>query len=804
LLTLATLSLGMAPDRRGEVAPDRTFDLKRLSLDLTLHPDEEAVSGVVTLTVQRLSPGPLVLDQVALEIEAVASGGAPVSWWTEGDLLILPLADDARDVEIRYRARPRTGMHFRHATPKGPDAWDEVWTQGEDIDHRHWLPSWDHPGDRFIYEGRVTAPEGWTAFTNSGHDMVNYLIMVVAGRHELHTHPADPRVTVAAPPGTSPQAISHVLDPVPEMMAWMGARTGVPYPWGDYRQVFVQRFLYTAMENTGATVAANKLLVDDRVIATRSRIDRVVAHELAHQWYGDWLTCRSWRELWLNEGFATFIAADWQAREDPWVWADRVRHWFDHSSSGPALAGRFHQGDDQPANHNVYMKGASALQMLRTLLGEETFWAGIRAYTQRPAPALVETHELRRALEDVSGRDLSWFFQQWVELPHVPELTVTDRFRDGELQVTIRQSTARRTTAHEDEPLYYTLPVTVAVGTAEGERRVFGWLDDATRQLTVPLEAPPRYIAFDPDGGILAKIEQTQDPARWAAQLRDADAPLARIAAARALAETGASETLQTILLDDTQPQTLRREAAKALGRQRATTPLLAAADSVTAEPVRGVVAAALGRCPEPAAANALAEMARRESNPDVRGAALQALARLNPEHALRLARSRTVPPDREHHHLASVALGVLGEHGAPSDLGRILSGPRVERMPHPALRAAVRLVGRQDDGTRAELAPRVARAAEELLTDRDLRGRELAVWALEAVGDRQNLPALERLRREETARGLSQKAGKAAAAIRSRAAPPAAPAAADARIEELESRIEALEKEVERWEERR
>ncbi|MDP2317075.1 MAG: M1 family metallopeptidase, partial [Pseudomonadota bacterium] len=579
----------LAPDARGAAAPDRTFDMERLRLAVALDPAAGTVAGTATWTVRRLGAGPLVLDQVALTIEAVTLGGAtgsgtPIPWRTLGDTLVIDVPGDKAEVSVRYRATPRDGLHFRR--PDAADTHGEVWSQGEGEDNRHWFPGWDHPNDRFVYEGAITAPAGWKVLTNSGHDLVNYLVMVAAGPYEVHGTEAN---AAWVPPGTSAGGIGRVLDPVPGMMTHFGARTGVPYPWGSYRQVFVQRFLYTGMENTSATIEDRWMVGDDRVAGTRGRrIASVVAHELAHQWYGDLLTCRSWRELWLNEGFATFFAADWEASvHGPDDAAAGVRARYRASFGEAALAGRFHAGASAPASTNVYNKGASVLHMLRVMLGEDVFWAGIRRYTQGNPRALVETDDLQDAMELESGEELGWFFQQWVELPYVPQLTVSSVYKDGAVVVTVRQATG-------DARPIYTLPVEVEIGAAAGAPVVAkGWLTDEDLELRVPLAAAPAYLAFDPRGGLLAAVEQAQDPAAWEAQLGSAS-PYARLAAIAALGETDLSAPLALLAADRARPFAVRDAAIAALGAQRAHAPLLPLLDDPD-DAVRQAAARALG-----------------------------------------------------------------------------------------------------------------------------------------------------------------------------------------------------------------
>ena len=187
------LSLGFAepisPDPREMAGPDRNFDLETLHLDLTLEPEKERVFGSARLGVKRLFAGPLVLNQVELQIESVQENGEDLSWRTQGELLIIEGVGETGDVKIQYSAQPRAGLHFRGE--KGTtDTYPEVWSQGENDYNRHWFPSWDYPNDRFVYTGDIKGPAGWKVLTNSGIELVNYLVMVAAAPYE-HPEAAD-------------------------------------------------------------------------------------------------------------------------------------------------------------------------------------------------------------------------------------------------------------------------------------------------------------------------------------------------------------------------------------------------------------------------------------------------------------------------------------------------------------------------------------------------------------------------------------------------------------------------------------
>ncbi len=779
LLVASALSGGtpaIAPDRRNVVAPDRVFDMQALALDLTVDPTSRTIAGTATWTVNRLGPGELVLDGVALRIASVTVDGVAAAFRITGPAIHIPVPDGLRDqsmtVILHYSATPRSGLHFR-APPM--DRYAEVFSQGEANDNRYWFPGWDHPNDRFAYTGTFHVPEGWTVITNSGTDLANYLVMVAAGPYEAT--PAPGAIVHAAPGGRT----DGVTRDLPAMFAHFAERTGVPFPWGTYRQVFVQRFLYAGMENTSATVEAEWLLYGPD--ATRSiAIERIVSHELAHQWFGDLLTCRDWRELWLNEGFAEFMEADWHAtHRGAWFYANGMRSRFRGSLEAESLAARYFL-PDAATSHNVYAKGASVLHMLRTLLGEDTFWRGIRRYVADNAHKTVDTDDLRSAMEVVSGRELGWFFQQWVELPTVPALTVTSRVKDGWTTVTVRQTL-------DDSHPPYALPVEVEVGTEMGPRTVTAWLEG--EDVEVSVEGIATYVAFDPRSGVLASVVHEQDPAMWEAQLRS-EQPFAVLAAIDALAETDHSAALLPLALAG--PIDLRLAVIRALGKQRVPATLVLLAADPDAR-VREAAITALGEGVSTAAMPTIQERFSRDPNIDVRAAALGAMARLAPAQAVLAARSRLVPGSLGDDWLAARAADALGDHGTLADLTVLLTLNGPGRLRLARVRAASRIAGRMDVGSARDAAKsRVARAAEPLLTDLDQRGREGAVGVLSAAGDDRSIPVLESFRREETIAELASAALTAIQHIRAKQTPSATPNELAAKVEALEKRLTELE----------
>ncbi len=826
LALLAPQAAAAAPDPGApdDFAPDRSWDIEHLHLDVAIDPEAREVRGTATFTVRALwnDAETLTLDQRGLSVEAVRVDGAaaPFELTDETLEITLPRPEDVAaaaplEVAIDYSTRPRSGLHFRGPGRASPDTYTEVWSQGEHADHRYWFPLWDYPNDRLTFSGRFTVPEGMKVLSNGEggfdgeawsyrleQDMVSYLPMFAAADYQVREAAWDGiPVRQWYPPDATAEEVESVSANVPEMMAFFSEITGLRYPYPSYTEVFVQGFLYTGMENTTATIQARKLLHPEGWRDAMPFAESVAAHELAHQWYGDALTCRTWQDLWLNEGFATFFAARWMGHRfgDAQYYATVMR-WHDGARGGPPMSTRWWSGEaDYGDNWAVYAKGASVLQMLRATLGEEAFWAGIRAYTTENAHRLVDTEDLRRAFEDVTGRHLGWFFDQWTHLPGSPTLDLSWQWRDGVLTAKVRQQ-------HKpdgDSPLFY-LPIDLEIGAGEEtvERRF--WLDAAEAEFSVDLAEKPAYVAFDPKAAVLGTLNVDQSAAAWRAQA-GSPSPYARLRALEAMAggkrDPETEALLAARLLDAAAPLPERERAAASLGALSAGQEVLIAALEDPHPLVRTAAASALGNPPGRPGADALARLARRDPVPTVQAAAIRALAEVDPDRARPIARVMLSRKADYRGDAQAGAADALGARGTLDDLGAVLSqvGPRVPRAPrHAAADAAAKIALREAGEVNAEFTlSRVARALEPMLESDDLRTRRRGVALLAQVGDDETLRRLKALEEIETVPDVLESIKTASEAIRTRDLEGAAAserAAMARRLEELEERLKALE----------
>jgi aminopeptidase N len=814
--------------------PDRHWDVRHLHLEVTVDPGAGTISGTATHTVAPLGrrSGHLRLDQTSLDITAVRINDAVVESWRSrpGVLEIpMPVIGDKFEVAVDWTAHPETGIHFR-VPDEGADRILEAWTHGQTEDNQYWFPCWDYPNDRFTYTATITAPEalhattngvmvekapattGWTRWSYALEQSIpTYLVALAVGEYAVYTEPAPVPLEFIVPSRVSEAQARQTTGNTGSMVAWFNKVLGTDYPYPVYRQLFVQRFLYSGMENASLTILSDRFLfpIDgDRGALT----EMLLAHELAHQWFGDLLTCYGWRELWLNESFATYFAARWQAEaRGPEFFATTVYRWHEDALTEPvplAIRSWAKAGDREAASpRTLYGRGGIVLHLLREYLGAEVFDAAIRTYVRDNQDRLVESSDLRRALEDASGTHLGWLFDQFVYRHQFPEVRTAWTWEDAKLEVVLEQ-------VGEGEPV--SAPVEVEIGTDSETRTYRVWLEEGSTKLLVELPMPPAWVAVDPEGTLPVVWSREQDPTAWVKQLHHSRSPHARLVAMARLGEGDGGEeavrALASVLRDQHLNGHFRYHAAHALGRiavPSAVEALSAAADDPS-ERVREGVAEGLGKVPvDGKTAKTLEDLFRGDSDAMVRAAALRSLVHQDRDRALWLARRRVVQPNvaADRWELGA-AIEVLQDNGDQSDMARLL--PLTARaVPHDirvaALVGSVTLLERvEDEGRRERLRERISRRLEPLLEDRDLRVRAHAVALLGEVGDEAAAATLTAYANTTSIDWVREAALEEAARIRTRGEDPeAAPTPREAiDVERLEERVKSLEERLHRLEE--
>jgi aminopeptidase N len=448
----------------------RSFDVLHYRIEVAFEEDQRKVIGTTMLRVHPLADGidSVVLDAAELDVESVSVGkSGSAGFVNRSPELVVRLGrvcgvTDTLDIRVMYSCTPKKGLYFIQPDSSHPRRHRQIWTQGEDMDNHYWFPCYDFPNSKGTSEVIATVREDYTLLSNgrlvkASHDPnrktrtfhwrqekphSSYLIMLVAGDYHVtrEMYGKIPLLYYVYPEDSS--RVHLIFGRTSGMMKFFEEKIGERYPWDQYAQVIIDDFMWGGMENTSATTMNTSLVVDERSVKEMSP-DPTVAHELAHQWWGDLVTCRDWQHLWLNEGFATYFEKMYDEYADG---TDAFQFAMMEMSravrSSDRVLGRKPIVSRESHETNVYSRGAWVLHMLRDVVGERPFWNGLREYLRRHKYANAETHEFELALEDATGQNLEWFFYQWVQKAGFPQLEVKKEWNEqrGMLSVTITQT----------------------------------------------------------------------------------------------------------------------------------------------------------------------------------------------------------------------------------------------------------------------------------------------------------------------------------------------------------------------------
>jgi aminopeptidase N len=513
----------------------------------------------------------------------------------------------------------------------------------------------------------------------------------------------------------------------PDMIGTYSELTGVRYPWAKYAQTTVADF-FGGMENVSATTLVD-WLPDARAYKDRPWYQHdLIPHELAHQWFGDYVTTVNWANMWLNEGFAEFMPGQYWSRKlgaaaEQDYYANEYRSYLQIDRRRPMPLASL-------GSNNIYPKGALVLEMLKHYLGPERFWTSIHAYLDRHAFGTATSDDLRQAVLEATGENLDWFWSEWVYQAGYPQFDVAAAYDSARQAVTLTVKQAQRDSLKPDStglkftvPDAFRMPLTVRVGTAAGDvsRRVEITAREQT--VTIPdVKSAPTMVIFDDGNNVLKSLTFEQPTAWLATQLvRDADLwnrewVVGRLAdrptdtaaaAALASAATNADHNL------------IRADAVEALGHFPAPTalPVLQAALRDTSAAVRSAAVEALGAVGGADAAALVRAAFTSDSSYAVRAAAVRALVQADSAHTRETVAAALVEPSYQDV-IQNAAFRAIAQVGDTSLIGTVDSMFAVSRFPAFVL---------------AALGGRGNQRAVELLTRRlDDDRTTLRTWALQ------------------------------------------------------------------------
>ncbi|MGB5634403.1 MAG: M1 family metallopeptidase [Waterburya sp.] len=594
------------PGAKPHYNPNRPGQVDHIFLDLILDIPGQSFKGNCTTTITPVRPGiqQLRMDAVDLNIESVLVNGVSQQFDYDGAQIEIHLQQPATTATIKVAIaygvdHPQRGLYFISPTADYPDKLTQVWTQGEDEDSRFWFPCLDYPGQLATSEIRVQVPAGFRAISNG--ELINtekvrdgvvyhwsqqqvhptYLMTLAVGDFaEIADEWRGKPITYYVEKGREADG-KRSMGKTPRMVEFLSNKYGYDYPYPKYAQVCVDDFIFGGMENTSTTLLTDRCLLDERAAIDNMRTESLVLHELAHQWFGDLVVINHWSHAWIKEGMASYAEVFWTEEEygkddAAYYLLNEARAYIEEDSSRyrrPIVTNVYREAIELYDRH-LYEKGACVYHMIRAILGDELFDKAIQTFVQNNAHQTVETVDLLRAIDQATGYNLMFLFDQYVFRGGHPDYKVAYSWDgDGKLaKLTVTQKQAKK---DSDSKELFDLKIPIAFGyvpknsTQPELKTFFLRIHQPEQSFYFPLENKPDFISFDVGNNFLKTVTLNYPVAELKKQLQSDPDPISRIYAAGALGKKGGLEAVKALAksLTDDSFWGVRVEVAKKLGK---------------------------------------------------------------------------------------------------------------------------------------------------------------------------------------------------------------------------------------------
>lgn len=776
-----------APPGEAHFCPDRKFSVEHLKLDLRFDEEKRSISGTATLRLSPFNDGfdHFDLDIAEMEIHGVripsdALPEAPkLTFETHAEKLAVELnrayrRAESLTIEIAYSCRPRKGLYFIQPDDAYPSKPRQIWSQGENEDAHWWFPCADVTNQKMTTELIATVNAKYIALSNGellgtwenaaegtrtyhwsqAQPHPAYLVSVVIGDFEVlkanfDRFPIDYYVYK-----DRVEAGRRLFLNTPRMIEFFEQKFGYPFPYAKYSQVVVEDFLFGAMENTSASTFTDRCLLDDRALLDFNYED-IVAHELAHQWWGDLVTCKDWTQIWLNESFATYSEFLWREHTEG---ADAARFVLyqdfltylreDRTSHRRPLDFNCYRFSDELMDRHAYEKGACILDMLRFVLGDEAFFRSLSHYLHKFEFGVAESNDFKVAIEEATGQNLYWFFDQWVYGAGYPELEVGYEWQREQnlLKLTVKQVQELKEKTH-----VFRFPAIVEIVTHENgqqQRSEFRvWVEKQEQEFIFYCASKPRLVTFDKGHRIFKLMHFPKSAQELMYQLANDPDTLGRARAARELAiykSEEAARVLREVLLGQ-DFYGVRMAAAVSLGEigsDAARSALLEGYHAAADACIRRSCILSLGHFKDDATIDLLRDVIEKEQSYFVPVAAIRALAHIGGEKAFDTLRAALAHTSWQEVIAASVFHGF--SHAKEKRAVDLAIECSAYGKPIPLRAAAIGCLGALGKELRKEKADgKIVDTLLVLVKDQSIRARVAAIRALGKIGNRSARPAL-------------------------------------------------------------
>jgi len=574
--------------------PPKLNDLIHTKLDVRFDYKKRYMYGKewVTIKPHMYATDTLRLDAKGMDIKtlAVVKNGKNVPLKFSYDSLTLAIQldkvyhnNESYTLYIDYTSKPNNlkvkgsaaindakGLYFINPDGTEKDKPTQIWTQGETESSSAWFPTIDKPSQKCTDEISMTVPAKYVTLSNGrlASQKTNadgtrtdtwkmeqphsvYLFMMAVGDFKIyHDKWKDKAVDYYLEPKYAPYA-KQIFGNTPEMIDFYSKTLGVDYPWNKYAQIVVRDYVSGAMENTTATLHGEQVQKTARELLDsyndESQVD--IAHELFHQWFGDYVTTESWSNITMNESFADFSEMLWAEHKygkdeaDAHSYNAMARYLSNPANKTKDLV-RFHYDDKEDVFDLVsYQKGGRILNMLRNYLGDAAFFKGLNIYLKTNAFKNGEVQQLRLALEEASGLDLNWYFNQWYYGSGNPSLKISYKWDDASKTETVYLAQTQTTGKT------FILPFDIDIYAGGKKERHKVWMRDMADTLSFHADSKPDLVNVDGEKILLADKKDAKTINEYVFQYFNAPLYLDRFEAITAAGATQSDKGSQKVLV---------------------------------------------------------------------------------------------------------------------------------------------------------------------------------------------------------------------------------------------------------------
>lgn len=550
--------LDNAPLNPALISRSIDFDLVHTKLDLSLNWKEEFIHGTATLQLKPYfyEQVVLVLDAKLLTVQSVnlltTSGKENLNYNYDGLKLTIDLdrtynRGELFQIEIEYRSANRAEVDsnkvdfkqrgFYFIDPHDADSLKptQFWTQGETEHNSRWFPTIDAPNEKTTQEILLTIEDNYQSFSNgvkksstkhtngtrTDHWVLDlphsaYLFSLVVGEFSITTSTSGEIPLEYIVEQEYSEYAKDIFKNTPEMIRFFSEKFNYPFPWPKYSQVAVRDFVAGAMENTSLSTFMEQVQVNSRTLKDYNW-DYIIAHELTHQWFGDLVTCESWSNLALNEGFAEYGEYLWNEYkygkdEADFQFLENLETYLEEANETKYELIRTNASDPEDMfNAHSYQKAGRVLHMLRNFVGDDAFFESISLYLHSNEYSSVEIEQLRLSFEKVTGQDLNWFFDQWFFTKGHPILNISHSYQSDTLELRFDQ------VQDVSQSAIFRLPFYINVLLDSTWLSIPIILESATEVFKLQLPNRPKSVLVD-DSHLLAEVYHNKSAEEWAYQ----------------------------------------------------------------------------------------------------------------------------------------------------------------------------------------------------------------------------------------------------------------------------------------------